>query len=123
MARQFDSLEDRLEELESGEHRAQFDSRIRSLIGGTGDQTPSHRTGAEEQVGRLLSLMEDLARRMDVIDRKNRNLSAELRHRDRLDRRRRHAIAAAAALFVLLGVGGWAGARMNTPAISSTALD
>src|SRR4051794_2789179 len=96
MARQNDHFEDRLERLGSGEHRAQFDSKVRSLITDRVATILPRKTESDEQMARLLSLMEDLAKRMDLLDRKNRNIAEELRDRERRDRRWRLAVGVVA---------------------------
>ena len=122
MARQDDHFKDRLDRLGSGEHRAQFDSKVRSLITDGVATIAPRKPDFDEQVGRLLSLMEDLARRMDVLDRKNRSIAEELRVRERRDRRRRLTLGIAAALMFLT-VGGWAKARFDAPPIPAVAMD
>jgi uncharacterized membrane protein YgaE (UPF0421/DUF939 family) len=123
MARQNDQFEDRLERLGSGEHRAQFDSKIRSLITDGAATIVPRKPESEEQVARLLSLMEDLAKRMDLLDRKNRNIAEENRVRDRRDRRRRLSIGVVAAVLMLLAIGGWVKSRINDPSTSVIAMD
>jgi hypothetical protein len=123
MARQYDHFEDRLERLGSGEHRAQFDSKVRALITDRVATIVPRKTESDEQMARLLSLMEDLAKRMDVLDRKNRNIAEELRVRDRRDRRRRLAIGLVVAALGLLGVGGWVKARIEAHAVPAVARD
>src|SRR4051794_29980758 len=116
MARQNDNFEERLERLGSGEHRAQFDSKVRSLITDGVATIVPRKVESEEQVARLLSLMEDLAKRMDVLDRKNRNIAEEMRVRERRERRRRLSIGLVAAVLAWLTVGAWIKTRIDAPA-------
>jgi hypothetical protein len=118
MVRQNDHFEDRLERLGSGEHRAQFDSKVRSLITDNVATIVPRKPESDEQFARLLSLMEDLARRMDVLDRKNRNVAEELRARDRRARRRL-SIGIVLAVLVLLAVGGWVKTRIDAESVSA----
>jgi len=123
MARQTDHFEDRLARLGSGDHRAQFDSKVRSLITDSVAAIVPRKPDSDEQIGRLLSLMEDLAKRMDVLDRKNRNLAEELRVRERRERRRRLSIGLVAAALVVLGVGGWVKSRIDAVAVPAIAME
>jgi uncharacterized membrane protein YgaE (UPF0421/DUF939 family) len=123
MARLADHFEDRLDRLGSGEQRALFDSKVRSLITDSVATLVPRKPESDEQVARLLSLMEDLAKRMDLLDRKNRNIAEEMRVRDRRERRRRLSIGLVAAALVLLGVGGWVKSRIDASAVSAIAMD
>jgi len=123
MARQNDQFEDRLERLGSGEHRAQFDSKVRSLITDRVATILPRKSESHEQMARLLSLMEDLAKRMDLLDRKNRNIAEELRDRERRERRWRLSIGALAFALVLVGLGGWVKTQIDARTVSAIAPD
>ena len=123
MVRQNDNFEDRLHRLGSGDHRAQFDSKVRALIDDSVATIVPRKPEAEDQVTRLLSLMEDLAKRMDLLDRRNRSIAEDIRNRDRLMRRRTLSIGAVVVGVGLLAVGGWVKARMDAPTVASAEAD
>jgi uncharacterized membrane protein YcjF (UPF0283 family) len=124
MARHRDGFEDRLERLElEEEHRAEFDSKVRSLKTDSSSTITPGEPETDEHMVRLVSLMEDLAKRLDVHDRKYRTLAEVSRRRESRDRRWRRSIAAAAAVLVCLAIGGWARARFDTPTTTTRALE
>jgi hypothetical protein len=122
MARLAGHFEDRLDRLGSGDHRAQFDSKVRSLITDSVATLVPRKPESDEQAAGLLSLMGDLAKRMDLLDRKHRNLAEEMRFRKRRDRRRR-TIGLVVAAFLLLAAGGWVKSRIDAVSVSAIAMD
>ncbi len=113
MLRQDEVLEGRLEQLEESTGRAKFDSKVRALkIDSTETPLPTGEDGIEP-IGRILSLMEDLARRMDGLERKNRILMEGFRHREWRRRRGWAMIAAVVALAGLIGSGIWIKGRLG----------
>jgi hypothetical protein len=122
MARLADHFEDRLDRLGSGEHRALFDSKVRSLITDSATPLVPRKPESDEQIARLLSLMGDLAKRMDLLDRRHRNLAEAMRLREHRERRRR-SIGLVAIALLLLAVGGWVKSRMDAAPVSAVAMD
>lgn len=108
MALQVDPIEDRIEGLKSDELRMMFDSKVRAfrrqqeapkVVEGRSTK-PGRRTEDGHQIDQVVSLLEELARRLDGIDRKARSLAEENRKREHRDRSRR-AIATAIGLAIL----------------------
>lgn len=101
--------EDRLHQVEQDVRRAKFDSRIRTLKTECPIPTDNRPRETDEQVDRLVGLLEVLAERVTGLDRKTRNLTEELRLKDRRDRKRLiigSVIVLAALLLVGSGVLG-----------------
>jgi hypothetical protein len=105
LLRAIDELsEDRLHRVEQEVRRVKFDSRIRSWRTSDDVSAESRLRETENQDDRLVGLMEVLAERITGLDRKTRNLTEEMRRRDRRDRR--IVLVVAAIMFVGLLVGG-----------------
>jgi hypothetical protein len=97
MALESDAIESRLEGLRQDDRRSAFDSKIRAFrfdsepprTAGDRVHKPNPKVVAEEAIDRMVSLLEDLSRRIDGLERKDRALADEIRRRARHDRRRR----------------------------------
>jgi hypothetical protein len=96
--------EDRLPRVEQEVRRVKFDSRIRSWRTSDDVAAESRPGETENQIDRLVGLMEVLAERITGLDRKTRNLTEEMRRRSRRDRGM--LVVVAAIVFVGLLVGG-----------------
>jgi hypothetical protein len=99
-----------------------IDSKVPSLITDSVTTLVPRKPESDEHVARLLSLMGDLVKRMDLLDRRHRNLAEEMRLRERRERRRR-PIGLLAAASLLLAVGGWVKSRIDAPSVLATAMD
>jgi hypothetical protein len=98
MALQTDAIENRLEGLKQDDRRMMFDSKIRAfrldsktpaLTGSRASKAVRGKTDPQLPIEQMISLLEELSRRIDGLERKDRALSEEIRRRARQDRRRR----------------------------------
>jgi hypothetical protein len=119
MARQSEAIEDRLERLKHEDHRSLFDSRLKSFRYDRPAQPPTSHADTrrprvanpDDQLGVIVSLLEELSARIDGLERKGRTLTDEIRARNRRDQKLRvMAYTIGLACFVGLWVGrfkGW----------------
>ncbi len=107
MALQTDAIESRLEGLKQDDRRMMFDSKLRAFrldskapaVTGSRNSKPARgRTDPQYPVEQVISLLEELSRRIDGLERKDRALGDEIRKRDRQDRRRRSILATCGGL-------------------------
>jgi hypothetical protein len=107
MALQTDAIENRLEGLKQDDRRMMFDSKIRAFRLDSKGHVPNGnraskmaRDKAEPSlpIEQIISLLEELSRRIDGLERKDRALGDEIRRRARQDQRRRSMIMAVGLL-------------------------
>jgi hypothetical protein len=103
MALQTDAIESRLEGLKQDDRRMMFDSKLRAfrldsktaaVSGSRASKSSRGRTDPPYPVDQVISLLEELSRRIDGLERKDRALADEIRKRARQDQKRRSVIAA-----------------------------
>ena len=100
MALQVEAIESRLEGLKQDDRRMMFDSQLRAFrMDGKAQGMAGNRTsklaGKSEPaypVERMISLLEELSRRIDGLEKKDRALADEIRQRARKDHYRRTII-------------------------------
>jgi hypothetical protein len=107
MALQTDAIESRLEGLKQDDRRMMFDSKIRAfrldskapaLAGSRATKAARGKPDPQLPVEQMISLLEELSRRIDGLERKDRALGEEIRRRARQDHRRR-SICLGGSLF------------------------
>jgi hypothetical protein len=113
MALQSDAIKDRLEALKLDDRRVMFDSKLRAFqdskppeLAGDRVSKLTWKTEQENPLNQVVSLLEDLSRRIDGLEKKDRALADEIRQRGRRDQRRRsyfYAGGLAASGFLVLG--------------------
>lgn len=116
MALQSDAIESRLEELKLDDRRMLYDTKLRAFrregkSQSTAGAHAAKKVTAEPEPGQpidqVILMLEDLSRRIDGLEQKNRNLGHEIRHRGRQDRRWRSvSLASGLAFSVFLYLGG-----------------
>ena len=105
MALQAEAIDNRLEGLVQDDRRAMFDSQLRAFRresetpapAGNGAAKHARKPEREYPVDQMVSLLEELSRRIDGLEKKDRALVDEIRHKARTDRRR-HSIYFAGGL-------------------------
>jgi hypothetical protein len=115
MGLQSEAIESRLEGLKLDDRRMMFDSKLRafrreSKSQATAANLASKPDGLDEpgqSMGQVILLLEDLSRRIEGLEKKNRGLGEEIRHRGREDRRWRSvSLAGGLAISAFLYLGG-----------------
>jgi hypothetical protein len=108
MGQQADAIENRLEGLKQDDRRMMFDSKIRAfrldskgpvLSGSRAAKVVRGQGDSSVPIEPILSLLEELSRRIDGLERKDRALGGEIRRRARQDDRRRSIIVVGGLLF------------------------
>jgi hypothetical protein len=108
MGEQIDAIEDRLEGLKQDDRRMMFDSTIRAVRLDSKEEVLSTSQAAKVvrakaasslPIEPIISLLEELSRRIDGLERKDLALSGEIRRRARQDYRRRSIVVAGSLLF------------------------
>jgi hypothetical protein len=115
MALQSDAIQNRLDGLKQDDRRSTFDSQLRSIRQDSQSRATvedrgskmARRPEAESSVDQMIGLLEELSRRIDGLEKKNRSLSEEIRHRARRDRRWRSITLAGGLAVSGLLVAGW----------------
>ncbi len=115
MALQSDAIQSRLEGLRLEDRRSMYDSQIfvrparRASRRRRPVSSPRSRTacvGPDQPIEQVILMLDELSRRIEGLEKKNRNLGEEIRHRGRDDRRWRSIIVGgglALAVFLYLG--------------------
>ena len=112
MGLQKDAIDSRLEGLKLDDHRSSYDDKLRAVRREgkpPAGASPTVVGGDEpiEPIERAILLLEDLTRRIDNLEKKNRNLGDELRHRGREDRMwQKVSLAIGLVVAVMLYLGG-----------------
>jgi hypothetical protein len=114
-----ESIDCRLEGLKQDDRRMMFDSQLRAF---RGDNKPHIRGGnralkpvsmseQEYPVDQVVSMLEELSRRIDDLEKKDRALADEIRRRARIDQCRRRIVMATEltglAIFIACWAMGW----------------
>jgi hypothetical protein len=107
MALQSDAIETRLEGLKQDDRRLMFDSKLRAFrmdsktpsIAGNRASRLTRNSEGSYQVDQMIALLEELSRRIDGLEKKDRALAEEIRHQARQEQRRRSLASAAVVLF------------------------
>ncbi len=116
MALQTDAIESRLEGLKQDDRRMMFDSKLRAfrldskapvLSGSRAAKPGRSRTDPQYPVEQIISLIEELSRRIDGLERKDRALSDEIRKRARQDKRQRAIVSATGLVFGSAAFACW----------------
>jgi hypothetical protein len=115
MALQAEAIESRLEGLKLEDRRKAFDSQIRAIrmdsnppqVAGNCNSKATRKAEPEAQLGQVISLLEELSRRIDGLEKKDRGLADEIRKRARQDRRRRSVYYVGGLAVSGLLVVGW----------------
>jgi hypothetical protein len=97
MALQSEAIDNRLEELEQDDRRVTFGSKLRAfrldgrakVLSGTRTSRMSRKHEGEYPIDQMVALLEDLSRRIDGLEKKDRALGDEIRLRAHQDRQRR----------------------------------
>jgi hypothetical protein len=115
MALQSDAIESRLEGLRLDGRRAMYDSKLRTSRRDGNSHIPANHLAPsparnvepDEPIDQVLVMLEELSRRIDGLEKNNRNLGHEIRHRGRQDRRwRSTSLLGALAFSAFLYLGG-----------------
>lgn len=103
MGLQTDAIETRLEGLKQEDRRMMFDSKLRAfrldskaqaMTGSRAGKSPRSRVETPAYpVEQVIALLEELSRRIDGLERKDRALADEIRKQARKDHRRRSIVA------------------------------
>jgi len=103
MALKSEAIGSRLEDLTLDDRRMMFDSQLRAFrmdsqppvspVAGNRVANGVRPPEAEPAVDRVITLLEELSRRIEGIEKKHRHLSDEIRQRTRKDRQRRSICA------------------------------
>jgi hypothetical protein len=116
MALQTDAIESRLEGLKQDDRRMMFDSKLRAFrldskaqaVGGSrAAKMPRNRTDPQYPVEQIISLLEDLSRRIDGLERKDRALADEIRRKARQDRNLRSILVVTGFIASATMVACW----------------
>ena len=115
MSLELDAIESRLEELRQDDRRSACDSKIRAFRSRSeaprtaGDRVlkPMPKVVVDDAIERMVSILEDLARRIDALERKDRDLADEIRRRGKQDRRRRVMYLVGGLATTAVAVLGW----------------
>jgi hypothetical protein len=114
-----ESIDCRLEELKQDDRRMMFDSQLRAfrednqprIRPGNRASKPSRTSQDEYPVDQVVSLLEELSRRIDGLEKKDRALADEIRRRARIDQCRRRIVMATEltglAIFIACWAMGW----------------
>jgi hypothetical protein len=115
MALQAEAIESRLEGLKQDDRRITFDSKLRAfqhdskapLLPGNPASKMMRKSAADYPVDQMISLLEELSRRIDGLERKDRALAEEIRHRARRDQVRRSVVTAGGLAFAMIFAACW----------------
>jgi hypothetical protein len=113
---QSESIDCRLEGLKQDDQRMMFDSQLRafrrdgeSLIPrGHRALKPVRSSEEEYPVDQVVALLEELSRRIDGLEKKDRALADEIRRRARIDQCRRRIVMATELTGLAIFVTSWA---------------
>lgn len=115
MALQSDAIASRLEGLKVDDRRKVFDSQIRAIrmdskitpeLGARAVKPPA-KPSSEETIDQVVLLLEELSRRIDGLEKKDRALADEIRQRAKADRKRRSITMGGGAAVAGLAFLGW----------------
>lgn len=115
MSLELDAIESRLEGLRQDDRRSAFDSKIRAFrieseaprTAGDRVLKPIFKVAANEYIDRMVSILEDLSRRIDGLERNDRVLADEIRRRAKQDLRRRVIYSVSGLASTALVALGW----------------
>ena len=116
MALQVEAIESRLEGLKQDDRRMMFDSQIRAFrmdtkAPGMSENRASklaRKAEPEYPVERMISLLEELSRRIDGLEKKDRAIADDIRQRARKDQRRRQVVLAGGFVVAAFFAANWA---------------
>ena len=117
MALQREAIENRLEGLKQDDRRMMFDSKLRAfrldsksaVLNGDRPSKLLRKTEPESSIEHMVALLEELSRRIDRLERKDRAITEKLRQRSHRDHIRRTVVGVvglglATALVILLAI-------------------
>ena len=115
MALQTEAIDNRLEGLKQDDRRMIFDSKLRAfqmdskapLLAGNRAAKLSRKAEPEYPVDQMVALLEELSRRIDGLEKKDRSLADEIRRRARQDRRWRSILTACGLAGSAFLVANW----------------
>ena len=121
MALQSQAIDSRLEGLKLDDRRIMFDSQLRAVrmdnkpqaanSAPTGLSNVAKKPELDQPIDRVITLLEDLALRLDGLEKKHRHLNDEIRQRSQRDRRWRSVFVvgglSVAGLLVVRWVMHW----------------
>jgi hypothetical protein len=113
MALQSDAIQSRLEGLKLDDRRMYCDSKLRAFridsqpppMAENRASKPARKAEPDFPVDQVISLLEELSRRIDGLEKKNRQIGDEIRHQVRIGRRWRSILVAgglAASGFIVV---------------------
>ncbi len=116
MALRGDSIESRLEELMQDERRTTFDNQLRAFrrddkglaLDGSRVSRQARRHDGESPVDQMVALIEELSRRIEGLEMKDRALADEMRQRARNDQRSRKLVMATEVTCLTIFIACWA---------------